>query len=705
MRKSLSVVFLTITISFLNAQVLINEFDTNTASSEYIELFNTTAADIDLGDGYSLVFYNGNGDSDYQTTTLTGYLPANGFFVIAESGVTDIGGYTPDQNATWGSFQNGTDAVALVNNGTQVDAIIYGSSADTGLEALLGLSAGTLISNGGSGSSSRVTDGQGGSSYANDDWHITATRTPGATNVAAPPSYTTYTIVEIQTPGTDGDASQHEGELVETSGIITAMTSYSFYMQDGTADYSGVYVYVSGDVSSYSVGDQVTVQGTVFEYNGLTQITGIADVTTTSTGNDLPAPTMLTTGSLSEAHEGMLVKISGECTAVSTNAGSDHWAFKVDDSSGDAFVDDQIFSAAEDAATLGTAYDVVGPVNYYYTNFTVNPRDAADVVEATTPGETCADAISYGAVNDASMAGDLVAGTADWYSFTTDGSFGEINLSLCGSTGLADSRIAVFANCADFTGSLGSYPDGSIGYNDDGCQTAYYLSTLDLTELEAGTYYAVVYGYSSYDAGAYELAITGVADPCDVYTDTHEPNDVQGDATVAVNGDVLTASICPAGESDWFVISGLAFGTITAETAALPDAYADTYMSLYDAGGNLLDADDDGGFGTASLITYELPADGDYYFEVRAYSSSADFGYTLSVTVDDPPLPVPQNLVASAGDLLVDLTWEPVPDVPLSFRYTDSVLPIKTSNPKDNLSPAKQLQQDIFVRASRRTTP
>ena len=57
MRKSLSVVLLTVAISFLNAQVLINEFDTNTSSSEYLELFNTTAADIDLGaDGYSLVF-------------------------------------------------------------------------------------------------------------------------------------------------------------------------------------------------------------------------------------------------------------------------------------------------------------------------------------------------------------------------------------------------------------------------------------------------------------------------------------------------------------------------------------------------------------------------------------------------------------------------------------------------------------------------
>ncbi len=363
------------------SDVLINEFDTNTSSLEYIELYNTTDLAIDLATaGYSLVFYNGNGDAEYQTTTLTGSIPANGFFVLAEAGVTDIGGYTPDQNATWTSFQNGVDAVALLKDTNQEDAIIYGSEADTGLETLLGL-PGILIANGSSGSSSRVTDGQGGAGYANDDWHITLARTPGATNVAPPPSFTEYTILEIQTPDAGGDVSQYEGELVETSGIITAMTSYSFYMQDGTADYSGIYVYVSGDVSAYAVGDSVTVQGTVSEYNGLTQISSIYDVTVNASGMAVPEPIVLITNTLSEGHEGMLVSISGECTAVSVDAGNDRWAFKIDDGSGDALVDDQIFSDAENSALLGSTYDVVGAVNYYYGAFTVNPRDLTDITE------------------------------------------------------------------------------------------------------------------------------------------------------------------------------------------------------------------------------------------------------------------------------------------------------------------------------------
>ena len=641
MRKLLSIVFLTLTISFLNAQVLINEFDTNTSSSEYLELFNTTVADIDLAaSGYSLVFYNGSDDSEYQTTALTGTIPANGFFVLAESAASDLGGYTPDQNASWTSFQNGVDAVALVSNGTQVDAIIYGSSADTGLETLLGLS-GTLISNGSSGSSSRVTDGQGGASYANDDWHITASRTPGSTNVVAPPTYTPYTIVEIQTPvSASDDASQHLDEYVETSGVITAATSYSFYMQDGTADYSGIYVYNSPGTAV--VGDNVTVTGTVSEYYGLTQISSVADVTINSTGNDLPTAIVLTTGSLSEGHEGMLVSISGECTAVSTNAGSDRWAFKLDDGSGDALVDDQIFSAAEDAAMLGTAYDVVGPVNYYYNNFTVNPRDAADVVEATTPGETCADAISYGATNDTEVTGDLTAGGAVWYTFTSDG-FTTTTVSLCGGGTLSDSKLDVYADC-----------DGTeIGYNDDGCDSG-FLSALEFTDLAAGEYKVKVYGYSAGSAGTFTLTITGSnADPCADLADVQEPNDSMTDATDATAGGTYTAALCPTTDLDYYMVTAEAGGTISCETNEISGtSYStDTYLRLFDAAGTELVYNDDGGDGYTSLISYDVTTAGNYYFEVSvsSYAAGDVFDYSADVTNEAAPTYFPSYTVYRGG--------------------------------------------------------
>ena len=204
----------------LTGDVLINEFDTNTSSFEYIELYNTTDLAIDLAtEGYVLAFVNGYDDEVYQAMDLTGSIPANGFFVIAESGVTDIGGYTPDQNGTWTSFQNGTDGVALVkgaaaadfpgnatysieygaiSGAVQEDAIIYDDvDADTGLETEFGL-PGILIISGSAGSSARITDGQGGPNYDNEDWEIAAFRTPGASNVLPAAIVSVYSISDTE---------------------------------------------------------------------------------------------------------------------------------------------------------------------------------------------------------------------------------------------------------------------------------------------------------------------------------------------------------------------------------------------------------------------------------------------------------------------------------------------------------------------------
>ena len=357
--------------------VVINEFDTHTSSYEYLELYNLTDSDINLAtSGYSLVFYNGNGDVEYQSTGLTGILPASGFYVIAESGVSDLYGYTPDQNAGWTSFQNGTDAAALVSGAGQVDAVIYGSSADTGLETLLNL-PGILLSANSSGSSSRITDGQGGNTYSISDWDVFATRTPGATNVAAPPTYTPYTIVEIQTPGAGGDISQHAGETIETTGIVTAIGGYFYFIQDGATDFAGVYVYDSP--GALALGDNVTIKGSVNEYNGLTQITSLTETIVNSGGNTLPTPIILSTNAVNaEEYEGVLVTSTGTCSAVSGNPGSDHWLFMFDDGTGTAYADDGIYSATVSA---GLEYTVTGPVTYYYSNYQILPREAADVVE------------------------------------------------------------------------------------------------------------------------------------------------------------------------------------------------------------------------------------------------------------------------------------------------------------------------------------
>ena len=201
--------------------------------------------------------------------------------------------------------------------------------------------------------------------------------------VGVPPEPTIYTITEIQTPDEGGDASQHSGEFIETRGIVTAIGGYFYFIQDGEGDYSGVYVYNSpGDLA---LGDDITIIGNVAEYNGLTQISDVSTTTIHSSGNTLPAARVLTTGAVaSELNEGMLVKTAGPCTAVSAAPGSDRWLFQLDDGSGAAFADDGIFTPT---TTVGTTYEITGALTYYYGNFSVLTRDAADVVEVIVEPE------------------------------------------------------------------------------------------------------------------------------------------------------------------------------------------------------------------------------------------------------------------------------------------------------------------------------
>ncbi|OIO61418.1 MAG: hypothetical protein AUJ47_09630 [Candidatus Marinimicrobia bacterium CG1_02_48_14] len=314
-------------------------------------------------------------------------------------------------------------------------------------------------------------------------------------------------------------------------------------------------------------------------------------------------------------------------------------------------------------------------------------------------GETCEDPFIYGAVNGAAMMGDLASGGHDWYSFTTDGTNAEISISLCNSNGLGDSQIAVFADCGDVVDlpPYGDTPTGSIAHNDDACGL---LSAVTLTGLGPGTYYIAVYGYNEFEAGAYELVVSGANDPCAGLVDNYEPNDDMASATLAGDGATFNAALCPTADSDWYAVPGLAMGTLSVETLPLnsDNLTTDTYMNLYDADGNLLVSDDDGGSGYTSLISFVLPSDGIYFVEVNVSSWAAGsvFDYTLHVTVGAPATPGPQNLVATGGDDLVDLTWDPAPVVPEVLRSTDSVSPLKTSNPKHHLDPAKAQLAAIY---------
>ncbi|HYG11389.1 MAG TPA: lamin tail domain-containing protein, partial [Pyrinomonadaceae bacterium] len=113
-------------------------------------------------------------------------------------------------------------------------------------------------------------------------------------------------IHDIQGSGT---ASPLAGQTVTTTGIVTLLktgtnnggAASGFFIQapDAAADSDpntseGLFVFTS-TVPTVSVGDAVSVTGTVVEFNGMTEISPVSSVSTSSTGNALPTPVTLTT--------------------------------------------------------------------------------------------------------------------------------------------------------------------------------------------------------------------------------------------------------------------------------------------------------------------------------------------------------------------------------------------------------------------------
>ncbi len=103
-----------------------------------------------------------------------------------------------------------------------------------------------------------------------------------------------------------GHRSGFNGQIVATSGIVTAVDTNGFYLQDPTGDgdigtSDGIFVFTS-TAPTVVVGNAITLTATVTEFTGstagslsLTQLTSPTGIVVTSVGNALPAPVLLST--------------------------------------------------------------------------------------------------------------------------------------------------------------------------------------------------------------------------------------------------------------------------------------------------------------------------------------------------------------------------------------------------------------------------
>ena len=172
--------------------------------------------------------------------------------------------------------------------------------------------------------------------------------------------------------------SPYVDDVVTTTGIVTGTSDYGFFLQDETGAWSGIFVILGTDFTLPSIGDQVQITGLVYEDNSNTKIKNLTALEVLSSNNDLPTPTLITTNQVNdEDYESVLVKVEN-AICMDANIADNYGKWQINDDSGMALVDDVLFAYEP---TLGNSYTVIGCVDYAYGDYTINPRNADDIID------------------------------------------------------------------------------------------------------------------------------------------------------------------------------------------------------------------------------------------------------------------------------------------------------------------------------------
>jgi endonuclease I len=188
------------------------------------------------------------------------------------------------------------------------------------------------------------------------------------------PKIFTGTLVPIyDIQGQQAD-SPYDGQVVSTSGVVTANFGTSYFIQDGFGDWNGMFIYESG--RNPSIGDSIILTGEVSEYYNKTEISNISDYYFISANNTLPEPLLVQTGNVQEAHESVLVKVNNAiCT--DENYQANYFMWEVDDGSGPLKIHNT--SVFEYEPSEGSYYNVTGPMNYDFDEWKIEIRFESDV--------------------------------------------------------------------------------------------------------------------------------------------------------------------------------------------------------------------------------------------------------------------------------------------------------------------------------------
>jgi len=320
--------------------LVISEYIEGSSYNKAIELFNPTSNSIDLS-SYSLELYSNGNSNANATFALSGVIGQNGVTVISRTNADAT--IVAQSDLFSGSVINfnGDDAIVLRKDGAVVDVIgqigvdpgseYSANGVGTRDETLVRLSSDSC---GDENAYDAFDPSLSFQSYPRDTFTFLGTHNGLGDNdgeTEGENNSTTVTLIHDIQGSTN--SSPLVGESVRVEAVVVADFTDTgmkgFFVEEQSSEHDansmsseGIFVYCGSTCASISLGDLVTIDATVTEYRGLTELTS-ATVTLKSSSNALPAPVRVTLPLSSEdeleALEGMRVEVVGASGSVVVN--------------------------------------------------------------------------------------------------------------------------------------------------------------------------------------------------------------------------------------------------------------------------------------------------------------------------------------------------------------------------------------------------
>ena len=201
-------------------------------------------------------------------------------------------------------------------------------------------------------------------------------------------SWNLVKISQVQKPAA-GDAtgdSPYNGQKVTVKGIVTAnyvkgdTTNTAYFVQEGSGAWNGIYVYDTHFIPT--VGDSVTVSGTVDEYYHYTEINKVDTLIVVTSGNSLPDPVTITAAEFNqEDYEGVYVYV---VNLKAISEADSHGEATFNDGTDDLITDDLLYAFNP---TVGYIYEIKGVGYYSFSKYKLLPFSADQITDVNDNGD------------------------------------------------------------------------------------------------------------------------------------------------------------------------------------------------------------------------------------------------------------------------------------------------------------------------------